>query len=126
MDSSSAAAPGIRKKKPKPWNEVRQPSKNVLRNCMMQMYWLGVRREIVLLIRTLRAWQQERYDGVQGDDEVLQVRNMEGFKAFLERAVGKGRSEHEYVWLNLNHYIDGQGRRAEARIQEEFNTRDNL
>jgi hypothetical protein len=126
MDSSSAAAPGFRKKKPKPWNEVRQPSKNVLRNCMMQMYWLGVTREIVLLIRTLRAWQKERYDRVQGDDEVLQVRNMESFKAFLERAVGKGRAEHEYVWLNFNHYIDGQRHRAEARIQEEFNTRDNL
>jgi hypothetical protein len=97
MVSCSAAVPGIRKEKPKPWKEVLQPSKNILRDRMMQMYWLGVSREIVLLIRTLRAWQQERYDGVHGNDEMLQAKNMEGFKAFLERAVGKGRAEHEYV-----------------------------
>jgi hypothetical protein len=97
MASRSSAAPDNRKEKPKPWKEVPQPSKNVLRDRMTDMYWLGVSREIVLLIRTLRTWQEEGYARVHGDDEVLQAKNMEGFKAFLERVVGNGRAEREYV-----------------------------
>ena len=112
MVSHSTAAPAARNEKPKQWKEVRQPSKNVLRDRMMRMYWLGVSREIVLLIRTLRDWQQERYVRVHADDEVLQAQNMEGFTAFLERAVGKGRAEREYVWSNFSHDIDGQGTRG--------------
>jgi hypothetical protein len=97
MISRSIAAPDIRKEKSKPWKEIPQPSKNVLRDRMTQMYWLGVLREMILLIRTLRAWQKERYVGVHGDDEVLQAKNMDCFKTFLEWAVGKGRAEQEYV-----------------------------
>src|SRR5204863_9661053 len=83
------------KEKSKTWKQV-PSSKSDLRDRMIQMYWLGVSTEMVLLIRTLWTWQQERYAEVHGDDEVLQVENMDGFKTFLERAVGKGRAKHTF------------------------------
>lgn len=79
------------------WVEVPQPSENVLRNRMVQMYWVGVSREVVFLIRALRSWQEEQYAEVRGEDEVLQTEDMRGFKAFVERAVGRARGTREYA-----------------------------
>jgi hypothetical protein len=79
------------------WREVPQSSEGVLRNRMVQMYWAGVHRDVVQLIRTLRSWQHGQYAHVDHEDEVLQPEDMKGFNAFVERAVGRGRCAREYV-----------------------------
>jgi hypothetical protein len=86
---------GIGKKKQETWVKVPQPSKYVLRDRMVQMYWYGVSREVRSLIETLRSWQKEQYADVYDENEVLKTEEIHGFRAFLERAVGKTRSEKE-------------------------------
>lgn len=85
-------------KKKSEWVEVEEePSKYVLRDRMVELYWHGVSREVQGLIETLRLWQKGRYADVQSENEVLDTEDINGFKAFVENAVGKIKSEGEYV-----------------------------
>ena len=93
----SRSVADIEREKSVKWVEVPQPSEDVLRNRMVQMYWVGVSREVILLIRALRSWQQEQYAEVRDEDEVLQTEDMHGLKAFVERAVGRARGTREYA-----------------------------
>ena len=79
------------------WVEVPNPSKDVLRDRMLDLYWVGVAREIVLLICTLRSWQMQEHANVYGEDEVLRPEDMHGFGAFVQRAVGRANSLGVYA-----------------------------
>lgn len=97
LSRSSRSVAGITKEKSPTWVKVPQPSRNVLRDRMVQRYWLGISREVRLLVETLRSWQKDQYADIYGENEVLRTEGIHGFRAFVERAVGKTRSEREYV-----------------------------
>jgi len=58
-----------------------------------------------LLIKTMRIWQKEKYADVHGENEVFRTEDINGFRAFVERAVGKPKSEREYAWLIPTLYL---------------------
>ncbi|KAI9775385.1 MAG: hypothetical protein M1839_001240 [Geoglossum umbratile] len=92
MPRFSLSVPDIEHEKSRKWREVPRPSEDTLRNRMVQMYWIGVYRDVRLLIRTLRSWQHSQYEQVDDEDEVLRPEDVKGFNTFVERAVGKGRA----------------------------------
>lgn len=75
-------------KKHKEWVALQHSSVGMLRDKMVEMYWEGVKREVVSLIRTLRDWNQEKFQGIRGEDEEVGIEDMQGFLTFVERAVG--------------------------------------
>lgn len=93
----SRSAPDIVKEKSSIWREVPRPSKDVLRDRMVQMYWFAASREMMLLIRTLASWQHRQQANVDDMDETLLPEDMKGFNAFVERAVGRGKCKRVYV-----------------------------
>ena len=97
LSRPSDAAGGILKEKSSEWVKIQHPSKIVLRDRMVEVYWLSVEQEIPLLVKTLGVWQNENFADVHGDNEVLKMEDINGFRAFVERAVGKPRSQKEYV-----------------------------
>jgi hypothetical protein len=64
---------------------------------MVQMYWVGVTRDVRLLLETMISWQKQGHADVNGDNEVLKPAEMRGFRSFVERAVGKRGSATQYV-----------------------------
>ncbi|KAH0545446.1 hypothetical protein FGG08_000447 [Glutinoglossum americanum] len=80
---------------PPKWCSIPNSSKDALRDRMGRLYWEGVRREILLLVRTMRSWRQEQYAEVRGEDEELRAEDLLGFQTFVERAVGEGRRERD-------------------------------
>lgn len=84
-------------KKKSGWFEVPNPSKDVLRDRMVQLYWHAVSQEVCLLVDTLRSWQKNQYVNVLSENEVIKTEDIFGFKPFLERAVGKVKSEEGCV-----------------------------
>lgn len=98
MPLTQRSVPDIISERSPTWREVPERSKDVLRNRMVQMYWLGVSREVALLIRTLSSWQEKRYANIDDEDEILRSEDMKGFNAFVERAVGRGRCKRVYIF----------------------------
>lgn len=94
---SSRPSRGILGEKSAKWVPVPHSSRSVLRDRIVQLYWHSVAQEVRLLIKTMRIWQKEKYADVNGENEVLQTEDINGFRAFVERAVGKPRSEREYA-----------------------------
>lgn len=96
---SSCFVRGILRETSEKWVEVPHPSRNVLRDRIVQVFWHGTAQEVRLLVKTMCIWQKEKYADVRGGDEVLQTEEINGFRAFLERAVGKPASERVYAGL---------------------------
>ena len=72
-----------------PWQSV-GPARDHLLDCLKKMYWDGVKGELEVIIRTLKTWQQPRYQAVvlsdENDDFVY------GFDTFIDQVSQKSRA----------------------------------
>jgi hypothetical protein len=71
------------------WSKVGSEP-NELLALMADLYWTGVRRDVLEIIRTLRSWRHEEYvDVTLNEDQLCVGRDpykVSGFGAFLNRA----------------------------------------
>ena len=86
------------------WEEVPEAASSLVRE-LEQLYWEGIRRELVEVIRTLKEWQNADLSGVELKEEKDGV-EICGFDTFLDQvsessrefAVDYGEFFHTCMW----------------------------
>jgi hypothetical protein len=71
------------------WKEE-PSSKDELIRYMRDMYWVGVKHELSLILLTLKQWQRPKYDSVKvdGEDDL----HVSGYDTFIDQ-INKGSRE---------------------------------
>ena len=82
----------LHRRKNSKWHKVGSEPEELL-GCMTDLYWIGVHRDVLEIIRTLRSWRHESYNSIAVDDaesEHAKNRsgNLTGFGTFMHRATG--------------------------------------
>ena len=72
-----------------PWQLI-GPARKHLLGRLSEMYWDGVKRELEVIIRTLRTWQQKQYESVVLKDENDDF--VHGFDTFIDQVSQKSRA----------------------------------
>ena len=111
-----------------PWQLV-GPARDHLLDHLNKMYWDGVKRELEVIIRTLRTWQQPQYESVVLKDENDDF--IHGFDTFIDQVSQKSRAFatlygtfaieslfHLRIYILLLTTVKANGRRNEPRICE--------
>jgi hypothetical protein len=65
------------------WHEVGSANHEMLITKLQHMYWLGVRRELMEIVRTLKEWRDDELKDVALDDE--KDHKIYGFDTFIDQ-----------------------------------------
>ena len=71
------------------WTSIPHPQHALLQE-LQQLYWNGVRRELIDIIFTLKTWQHEEFEKVALSDETDQ--DIYGFDTFLDQVIESSRA----------------------------------
>ena len=81
------------------WTSVPNPRQTLLQE-LQQLYWNGVRRELIEIIFTLKTWQHADFDKVALTDETDQ--EIYGFDTFLDQVI---ESSRDFALQYCEHYV---------------------
>ena len=81
------------------WTSVTNPRQALLQE-LQQIYWNGVRRELIEIIFTLKTWQHADFDKVALSDETDQ--EIYGFDTFLDQVI---ESSRDFALHYCEHYV---------------------
>ena len=70
------------------WTTIPDPHQALLEE-LQQLYWNGVRRELIDIIFTLKTWQHDDFEKVALSDETDQ--EIYGFDTFLDQVIESSR-----------------------------------
>jgi hypothetical protein len=81
------------------WEEAGSTAQD-LQNLMRHLYWIGVERDIVDIIHTLRTWRGEEYHNVQLKEDPLcagrDPRAPFGFGTFIKRSTTMKKDSKDF------------------------------
>jgi len=87
--SSSPSSNNITNAPNLPWTEIGD-AETYLRQELTSLYWEGVKRELEVILLTLKKWQEPEYSSVVLDDE--KEKFVHGFDTFIDQVSQESRA----------------------------------